>query len=93
MSAGVSEGASLRLAPGVVLRHDPTRDQWVLLGPERVLVLDDVALAVVQACSGAASIGEGIDRLAEAFDAPRATIAADVVELLADMRMKGFVTT
>jgi pyrroloquinoline quinone biosynthesis protein D len=89
---GLDEDARPRLAPGVMLRHDPARDQWMLLGPERVVVLDETALEVVRACVGAATpVGEGIDRLAEAFDAPRDAIAADVLDLLSDLRLRGFV--
>ena len=91
-AAGLSEDARPRLAPGVLLRHDRARGQWVLLGPERVLVLDEVALEVVRACVGGADpVGQGIDRLVQAFDAPRPTIAADVLALLADLRLRGFV--
>ncbi|WP_029009649.1 pyrroloquinoline quinone biosynthesis peptide chaperone PqqD [Azospirillum halopraeferens] len=96
--APVAETDRVRLAPGVVLRHDRTRDQWVLLGPERVLVLDETALEAVRACAApgpgadGASVGEGIDRLAAAFDAPRDAIAGDVLELLDDLRNRGFLT-
>lgn len=89
----LGEAARLRLAPGVVLRQDRTRGDWVLLGPERVLVLDEMALEVVRACTATgATVAEGIDQLAQAFDAPRGTIAADVLEVLEDMRIRGFVT-
>ncbi|HYH38338.1 MAG TPA: pyrroloquinoline quinone biosynthesis peptide chaperone PqqD [Azospirillum sp.] len=87
----IAETDTLRLAPGVMLRQDRTREQWTLLGPERVLVLDDLALEVVRACvQGGGSVGAGIDRLAEEFQAPRAEIAGDVLELLQDMRERGF---
>ena len=87
-----SETDRLRLAPGVILRHDRARDQWTLLGPERVLVLDELALEVVRACVQAGTtVGAGIDHLAADFAAPRADIATDVLELLQDMRDRGFV--
>lgn len=96
VAAPVAESDRMRLAPGVVLRHDRARDQWVLLGPERVLVLDETALEAVRACAapeaGGVSVGEGIDRLAAAFDAPRDAIAGDVLELLDDLRNRGFLT-
>lgn len=90
----VTEQDYFRLAPGVVLRHDRTRDQWTLLAPERVLVLDEVALDVVRACTGdGISVGTGIDRLAAQFAAPRAEIADDVLELLRTLRERGFITS
>lgn len=90
---GLTEDDRVRLAPGVMLRHDRVRDHWQLLGPERVLVLDDVALEVVKATTSApVAVGGAIDVLAQQFDAPRAEIAGDVLELLTDMIAKGFLT-
>lgn len=88
----IAEADTVRLAPGVMLRHDRTRGQWTLLGPERVLVLDDLALEVVRACvQGGGTVAAGIDRLAAEFQAPRPEIASDVLELLQNMRDRGFV--
>jgi pyrroloquinoline quinone biosynthesis protein D len=82
----------MRLCPGVVLRHDATRDHWHLLGPERILVLDEIALEIVRACvDTGATVAAGIDDLAARFDAPRAEIAADVLALLDDLHNRGFV--
>jgi len=90
--SAIGESDTLRLAPGVILRHDRARDQWTLLGPERVLVLDELALEVVRACVQAGvTVSAGIDQLATDFAAPRAEIATDVLELLQDMRERGFV--
>ncbi|WP_448202893.1 pyrroloquinoline quinone biosynthesis peptide chaperone PqqD [Azospirillum sp. sgz302134] len=92
--AGVTEDDRVRLAPGVMLRQDRTRDQWQLLGPERVLVLDEIALDVVRAATGAppVTVREAIDALARQFDAPRDEIATDVLDVLTDMIAKGFLT-
>lgn len=91
---GLAETSRVRLAPGVILRHDRTRGQWMLLGPERLLVLDETALEVVRACTAdGATVGSGIDSLAAAFDAPRAEIAADVLETLQDMLNRGFIAS
>ena len=45
-----------RFLPGVRLHYDQTRDQWVILAPERVIELDDIAHAIVQRCNGERSI-------------------------------------
>lgn len=88
----VAEAAVLRLAPGVMLRHDAARDAWMLLAPERVLVLDEIGLEIVRSCVQAGgTVAAGIDRLSEAYAAPRAEIAADVLEVLTDLRNRGFV--
>ena len=99
MTDGVSEEDRVRLAPGVMLRQDRVRGHWQLLGPERVLILDEVALEVVRAVTTQAqtgqppvTVGAAIATLAAQFDAPRDEIAADVLELLSDMIAKGFLT-
>ncbi|WP_372394590.1 pyrroloquinoline quinone biosynthesis peptide chaperone PqqD [Azospirillum sp. HJ39] len=91
----IGESDRLRLAPGVMLRNDRRRSQWMLMAPERLLVLDEMALAVVRACVGpeGAEVAAGIDRLTAEYDAPRAEVAADVLELLTDLRNKGYVVT
>jgi pyrroloquinoline quinone biosynthesis protein D len=91
----IGESDRLRLAPGVMLRNDRRRGEWMLMAPERLLVLDEMALAVVRACVGAevADVAAGIDRLTTEYDAPRAEVAADVLEMLTDLRNKGYVVT
>ncbi len=91
-AALIDEAARVRLAAGVMLRHDRRRGQWMLMAPERLLVLDDMALAVLRACTGAEDdVGGAIDRLAAEYDAARGEIAADVLDLLNDLRNKGYV--
>ncbi|UKJ72895.1 PqqD family peptide modification chaperone [Azospirillum brasilense] len=99
MTDGVSEEDRVRLAPGVMLRQDRVRGHWQLLGPERVLILDEVALEVVRAVTAQSpegqppvTVGAAIATLAAQFDAPREEIAADVLEVLGDMITKGFLT-
>jgi pyrroloquinoline quinone biosynthesis protein D len=75
----------------VRFRFDEARKNWVLLGPERVLMPDEVAVEVLKLCDGEASIGQIVDRLAEAFEAPRDEILPDVLDLFNDLAGKGFV--
>lgn len=94
MTDGLTEEDRVRLAPGVMLRQDRVRGHWQLLGPERVLILDEVALDVVRAATAQppVTVGAAIGTLSTQFDAPREEIAADVLELLGDMIAKGFLT-
>ena len=85
----ISEELAPRLAPGVRLKFDPARDSWVVLAPERVILPDDTALEVLRRCDGATSLGAIIDALAAEYDAPRATIAADVQTLLGELTQNG----
>ncbi len=93
---GIAETDRVRLAPGVMLRHDRLRGQWMLMAPERLLVLDEPALAVVRAVTAtragpeAGTVADAIDQLAAEYDAPRAEIATDALELLTDLRNTGY---
>ncbi|SPC18049.1 pyrroloquinoline quinone biosynthesis peptide chaperone PqqD [Cupriavidus taiwanensis] len=80
----------VRLAPGTRLQHDAVRQRWVLLGPERLLVLDDMARLILER-SGDQTIGALCEALAGEFDAPLDTIQADVLALFSNMVERGFV--
>lgn len=80
-----------KLPRHVKLRFDRHRDKWVLLGPERVLVPDDTAIAVLRRCTGEATMAEIVDGLASEFEADRDEIAADVSELLDGLRAQGLI--
>lgn len=79
----IDESLSLQLGRGIRLKHDTERDAWILQAPERVVVLDEIAHAVIgEIVDSDGSLGGVIDRLSQTFDAPRDEIAADVVEML-----------
>ena len=82
----VEDASVPKLSAGVRLHFDTRREQWVLLAPERVFVLDQVALEIVKRCDGAASMTTIVDDLATAFSAPRAVIAKDVRDLAPGLR-------
>jgi pyrroloquinoline quinone biosynthesis protein D len=90
--SAASEAAVPNLRRGVKFRFDPVRDAWVLLAPERLFVPDATAVEVLKLVDGARSIGAIVDDLCARFDAPRATVAADVAALLVDLAEKGAVT-
>lgn len=74
------------------LHFDKTRDRWMLLVPERVMVPDDTAIEILQICDGIRTLGEIIDHLAEKYVAERDAIATDVVSMLQDLADRGFLT-
>ena len=83
-------GASVPLLPrGVRLKFDEPRDQWVLLAPERMFVLDDIAHEIVKCCDGKASVAAIVDVLSARFEAPRDAVNKDVLALLQDFADKG----
>ncbi len=81
-----------RFARGVKLREDKTRGRWVVMGPERMFVPDEIALEVLRLVDGTRSLDAITDDLAARFDAPRAEILADVATLLAELSEKGVVS-
>jgi pyrroloquinoline quinone biosynthesis protein D len=86
-------GASVpRLGRGMKLREDKARGQWVLLGPERMFVPDEVALEVLRLVDGVRSVDAMADDLAARFAAPREEIFADVTAMLDDLSARGVVT-
>jgi pyrroloquinoline quinone biosynthesis protein D len=84
----ITEQSVPGLPAGVKLRFDKQRDQWVILAPERLFVLDPIALEIVKRCDGKASVGAIVDDLAAAYAAPRETILKDVGALLQDLADK-----
>lgn len=90
-SPSITADSAPRLAPGVRLKDDKTRGQMVLLAPERVLVPDETAVAVLRRLDGARTVNQLSQELAAEYDAPAQTIQADVLAMLADLAEKGFV--
>ena len=77
-----------RLAPGVRLHFDATRNAWVLLSPERVIEAEGPAHEILRRCDGTRTVGEIVDELAVVFVADRALIEGDVTDMLMDMVTK-----
>jgi pyrroloquinoline quinone biosynthesis protein D len=91
VSAELPDSARLRLAPGVRLHFDRTREAWVLLAPERVLEAEGPVHQVLSRCDGEQTLGGIVAALAKEFSAPPEVIAADVREMLADLLEKRMV--
>jgi pyrroloquinoline quinone biosynthesis protein D len=87
----IAETSVPRLPRGMRLKHDETRQQWVVLAPERLFVLDDIAHAIMASVDGTASVGAIADALAARFDAPRDLVLKDVTALLQDFADKGVI--
>ena len=81
-----------KLARGMKLREDKARAQWVVLGPERMFVPDEIALEVIRLLDGHRSLAAIADDLAARYAAPRDEILADIATMLDDLAAKGVVT-
>ena len=87
--AVIDEASVPRLARGTRLQFDKHRDQWIVQAPERLFVLDAIALEILQRCDGVASVTAIVDELAAKYSAPRELILRDVNSMLQDFADKG----
>ena len=63
-------GASvLRLAPHIVFRFDETRQRWIMMAPERLMLPDEQAVEILKLVDGKASVDVIVDALAARFPA------------------------
>jgi pyrroloquinoline quinone biosynthesis protein D len=88
----IADDSVPRLVDHARLQFDKHRDQWIIQAPERLLVLDPIALEIMQRCDGAASVSAIVGDLASKFSAPAEVIGRDVNALLQDLVDKGIVT-
>ena len=86
----VSAATVLRLAPHVVFRFDDTRQRWIMMAPERLMLPDEQAVEILQLVDGKTGVGTIVDTLAARYSqAPRDVIAKDVTVMLQDLADKG----
>jgi pyrroloquinoline quinone biosynthesis protein D len=81
----VTGGSVLRFAVHTRFRFDETRKAWVVLAPERLLLPDEQAVAVLQLIDGVRDADAISDALSRQYEAPREVIAADVLPMLQDL--------
>jgi pyrroloquinoline quinone biosynthesis protein D len=81
----VGGGTVLRFAAHAKFRFDEVRQAWVVLAPERLLLPDEQALAVLRLVDGARDADAIVDALSREYEAPREVIAADVLPMLRDL--------
>lgn len=85
----VDEAKRPRFAPHMRFKFDARRDRWVILAPERMLLPDDIAVEVLQRCTGKTQVAEIVDEFTTLFEAPRDEISTDVISVLQDLADKG----
>ncbi|MCB8878834.1 pyrroloquinoline quinone biosynthesis peptide chaperone PqqD [Acidisoma cellulosilytica] len=77
---------------GIKYRFDAARAVWVLLTPERAMMPDENAQAVLSGIDGERTIAGIVADLADRYQAPTDVIMADVLELLTDLAGRGIIT-
>jgi len=91
MTAQLGPESRPRLAAFARLQHDRPRDRWVVQAPERLFVLDEPGLAVLQRCDGERTLTAIAQELATEFEADAAEVLPDIRELLQELADKGVI--
>ena len=64
----VSSEIILKLPRHAKLRFDKASDKWIILAPERVFELDEIAYEVISRCDGERSVTDVVNELCLKFD-------------------------
>ncbi len=78
-----------RFPRGTRFRFDATRQAWVILAPERVMLPDEIAVEVLKRVDGVRSVEALATELAGQFGAPREEVLADVLAMLQELADDG----
>lgn len=90
--ARLAADARPRLAPKVRLRWDRKGERYMLLYPERGLVLNATAAAVVKLCTGEHTVASIVRSLAEQYaPQPAEAIEREVLTFLSAMVDRGLI--
>jgi pyrroloquinoline quinone biosynthesis protein D len=89
----ISPATRPRLAGKARLRWDRKDGRFMLLYPERGLVLNATAADVVRLCTGELSVGDIVERLAAKYaQQPRADVEREVLGFLTRIAERGLLT-
>ena len=88
----ISAATRPRLDGKARLRFDRKADRYMLLYPEKGLVLNDTAVDIVRLCDGEHTVGAIVESLAEKYSTqPREVIEREVMGFLGAMADRGLV--
>ena len=89
----MSDASRPTLTPKTRLRYDRQRDAFVLLWPERGLLLNRSAGAILERCRGQETLSGIVNDLSRQYPhTRRQSIEADVQRLIADLSHRGLLT-
>ena len=89
----ISAGTRPRLAGKARLRWDRKAERWMLLYPERGLVLNPTAADVAQLCTGEHTVEAIVEKLAEKYATqPRADLEREIVTFLGRLAERSLVS-
>jgi coenzyme PQQ biosynthesis protein PqqD len=86
----IDVASAVRLSPKARLRFDRHAQKYILLYPERGLLLSATAADIVRLCVETARVSTIVERLVEKYgDRARGTITEDVLRLLRTLEDRG----
>lgn len=88
----IGGGSRPSLRRGARRHFDAVRNQHVLQGPERIIVLDEIGCAILDLCDGGRRVEEIGALLAGRYQGDAAEIEADVTGFLQELADKGLVS-
>ena len=80
-----------RLAPKARLRFDRKTERYMLLYPEKGMVLNPTAADVLQLCTGEHTVTAIVERLAAKYDQDIGQVEGEVLQFLSTMAERGLV--
>jgi len=85
----ISRKSQPRIASKARLRYDRKTERYMLLYPEKGLVLNPTAADIVRLCTGEHSVGVIIDQLAAKYGRDGLAIEREVTDFLAALGERG----
>lgn len=87
----ISAESKPRLAPKARLRFDRQSSRYMLLYPERGLVLNPTAADVLQRCTGERTVHSIVEELAQKYGHQAPAVEKEVMDFLRTMADRGLV--
>ena len=87
----INESVVPRFPKHVKFKYNKPRDEWVILAPERLVKLDDIAVEILKLIDGKKTVKIISTEVSEKFKAPSEVILSDVKEMLQQLSDKGFI--
>jgi len=91
VSASLRMDQKPKLAPKAKLRLDPKTGKYVLLYPEKGLLLNATGAAILKRCTGELTLSEIVDELAHEFPGESDALGSDVLAFVHGLLERGLV--
>ncbi len=87
----LSASSRPRLAPKARLRFDRKTERYMLLYPEKGMVLNPTAADVLQLCTGEHTVASMVERLAATYGQDAGQVECEVLQFLGTMADRGLI--